>query len=104
MKEISLVTISVLFNGMLVGTIAFFLKQLIGRFDRVEKSLNDVSKELAILATHHTHHESRFTNLERAEERMDKETKSVRDRLHGFGNELHRLTIQTEVCRDHKEV
>jgi len=97
------VLISVIFNGMLVGMIAFFLKQLIGRFDRVETSLNTLSKELAVMAANHAHHESRFVNLERAEERMDKETKSVRERLHHFGNDLHKLSIQTEVCREFKE-
>jgi len=35
---------------------------------------------------------------------MDRETKSVRERIHAFGNDLHGLTLQTELCKDHREM
>jgi len=94
-------------NGILMAIVGFFIKQVLqqvlNKITLVETALNKLNISFATIVTKQDNHKDKFKDIDKSIERLDVETKSVRERLHDFGNKLNRLTIQTEVCRDQKE-
>lgn len=87
-------------NGILVGIVAFFLRQLLDKFDKMETSLNSLSKEIAVIVTRQDHHIDRFSQIDHFEERIDKEVKSVRERLHVLSNDINGLISKCEITHE----
>jgi len=93
--------ILMLCNAALVAMVAFFLKQLLNRFDRVEKSLNKLNVELATIVANLDHHKDKFNRIDNGIDRLDVENKGVRERLHSLGNDVNGMHLKCELAHEH---
>jgi len=91
-----------LVNIFSVAIAVFFLKQFMNKFDKLETALNNLNVSFATIVTKQDNHKDKFKDIDKSIERLDNESKSVRERLHTFGNDLHGLTLQSEICKDQR--
>lgn len=87
---------------MLLLTIVSFLMRksfndLLYKFDKLDNSINKLDKTIAVVTTKQEHHNDRFKQIEHFEERIDKELKDVRTRLHELGNTLNQIVSRFEL-------
>jgi len=76
------------FNGILIGAIAFFIKQLVNKITETGQQLISIDKSMAVIASEIKHFESKFTALDKYQEKTEREIFKIRERLHALGNDL----------------
>lgn len=90
----------VIINGLLVGMVAFFLKQLLTKFGNLEMALNDLKIELARIITKQDHHKDKFQSMETNIARLDVESKDVRTTVHKIGNQVNGVVLRHELLEE----
>jgi archaellum component FlaC len=97
----------VIINGILLGLVVFFLKQILGKFASMESTMRDLAISIATLGTTQQHHDKQLEDIDRTDERFEKEIKSLRERMHDFGNSLNQVVGKHELleerCKSHRE-
>jgi len=95
-------------NGILMAIVGFFIKhvlqQVLNKITLVETALTKLNISFATIVTKQDNHKDKFKDIDKSIERLDIESKSVRERLHSFGNDLHGLTLQTELCKEQRDL
>ena len=87
-------------NATLVGAVAFFMRQLVGRFERMEASISELNKNLAVVVTKQDHYSDKLHSIDETGKRFDGEIKSIRERLHVYGNELNGVVMRHELLEE----
>ena len=88
-------------NMILVGLVAFFMRQLVVRFERMEVAINALNKQLAIVVTKQENHQDRFHRQDAFETRIDTEIKDIRNRLHSLSNDINKAYLRLEMVNEH---
>jgi len=97
----------VVINGILLGLVVFFLKQILGKFVSMELTMKDLAISIATIGTTQGHHGKKLEDIDRTDERFEKEIKGLRERMHEFGNNLNQVQGRHELleerCKAHRE-
>jgi len=89
---------SILFlNGIMLAIIGFFAKSLITKLDSAVKSLNGLDKNIAVIIEKIHSQNNNIEILFKQDEVSEKEIKSIRERLHKYGNELNKVMLEKEL-------
>lgn len=86
-------------NGGLLLMVGYFINRLVAKVDDTAKAISNIDKSVAVMAEKTKQHEARFEYFENFEVRVDKEMKSVRERLHEYGNDLNSVRLHMEGCK-----
>lgn len=100
MEGVNYSQVLIVLNGVLVGIVAFLLQRLVVKFDHMEKSINELNINLARVIERQDFHHDRLHGQDIFQERIDKELKDVRTRLHDLGNILNGVSGKLELHRE----
>ena len=84
-------------NTGLVGVVAILLKQLVVRFERMELAINKLNERLAVVVNEQSHHNEKLHSQSVFEERIDREVKDIRNRIHDIGNNINGLQLRHDL-------
>lgn len=86
--------------GLLVSVTAFFLRQLVFKFERIEVSINMLNEKIAVIMAHQEHHQADMEQRVLFEKRVDKEIKDMRNRIHEVINNQSGLSLRIDMIKE----
>lgn len=93
------------FLGLLISVVAFFLRQLVGKFDKIEEAVNRLNEKIAVMMAHQDHYKKDMEQRILFESRIDKEIKDLRSANHDTRNIMNgivgKLELMQETCKRH---